>query len=69
MQGKTPGVGMRGAGLFVRVIFCDVDRHVLQDMADVMVGNFIEDLLGMPLALDEPRAAQQAQVVADKGKG
>ena len=35
-------------------------RHILKNMADVLVGDRVEDLLALAIALDETRAAQQA---------
>ena len=38
-----------------------MNRHVLEYLADVLVGNAVEDVLGLALAAHEARAAQQAQ--------
>ncbi len=40
--------------------------HVLDDVAHVMVGERVEDLLSLPLGSDEAGGTKQAQVMADE---
>ena len=51
------------------MVLRNMRRHVLKNMADVMIGDLVEDLLALAIALDETRPAQQAQMVADEGHG
>ena len=51
----------------VGFVLGNVDRHVLQHLADVLVRDAVEDVLGLAFAAHEARAAQQAQVMADQG--
>ena len=43
-----------------------MDRHVLQNLAHMLIGDFVEDLLGVAHALDESSSAQEPQMVADQ---
>ena len=46
------------------MVLRNMRRHVLKNMADVMIGDLVEDLLALAIALDETRPAQQAQMTS-----
>lgn len=50
----------------VGFVLGNVDRHVLQHLADVLVRDAVEDVLGLAFAAHEARTAQQPQVMADQ---
>ena len=45
----------------VGFVLGNVDRHVLQHLADVLVRDAVEDVLGLAFAAHEARTAQQPQ--------
>lgn len=60
------GNSCAGSSLVVDVILVDVTGHIDKHVAHMAVGNFIKDLLRLALAFDQPRASEQAQMVADQ---
>ena len=52
--------------LVVAVVLNDVDGHVQQHLAHVLVRYLAEDLLGLARALDQTGSTQQSKVMADQ---
>ncbi len=50
----------------VGLLFTNVMRHIDEHVADVLVSELIENLLGLPVATHQPCTAQQSQVMADE---
>jgi len=57
---RAPTASILGA------FFAHVMRHVDEHVADVLVGQFVEDLFCLPVAAHEPGAAQEPQMMADQ---